>query len=113
MINSLKPNQVFVFGSNLEGYHGSGAAKQAVEQFGAEMGKGVGQQGQSYAIPTMGGELQMMRYIYDFLEYAVLRPNLEFLLTPIGTGIAGYTVEQVAPYFKSAPSNVILPKEFK
>ena len=113
MITELKENEIFVFGSNLQGHHDGGAAKQALDQFGAIYGKGVGRQGKCYAIPTMGGLIEMHQYIIDFKEYAVLRPDLTFLLTPIGTGIAGYSPEQIAPMFKNTPNNVVIPQEFK
>ncbi len=106
MIDSLAPNQIFVFGSNLAGNHAGGAAKQAFEQFGAVMGVGVGLRGQSYAIPTMGGKAQMWSYIDQFLDFSRHYPEYEFLLTPIGTGIAGYSLEEIAPLFADVPSNV-------
>lgn len=112
MITELKENEVFVFGSNLQGMHAGGAAKQALDQFGAIYGKGVGRQGQCYAIPTMGGLQEMHQYIIDFKEYALLRPDLTFLVTPIGTGIAGRKAEDIAPMFKNSPDNVVLPDEF-
>lgn len=112
MITKLKPNQIFVFGSNLQGHHDAGAAKTALEKFGAIYGKGVGAQGQSYAIPTMGGWQELYQYVQDFWAYFLYRPHKEFLLTPIGCGIAGYKPEEIAPLFRNAPSNVVLPKEF-
>lgn len=112
-ITSLKDNEIFVFGSNLQGMHAGGAAKQALDQFGAIYGKGVGRQGKCYAIPTMGSFQEMHLYTLDFIEYALLRPDLTFLLTPLGTGIAGWSVDEVKPLFKNAPDNVILPEEFK
>lgn len=113
MITSLKDNQIFVFGSNLEGHHLGGAAKQALDQFGAEMGVGVGLTGQCYAIPTMDGLDQIRLYAAQFLRVAALLPQLEFLVTRIGCGIAGYTDDEIAPHFKGVPSNVILPDEWK
>lgn len=112
MITTLLPHQIFVFGSNLQGRHDAGAAKYAVDHFGAVYGKGVGIQGQSYAIPTMEGLELMGWYIQDFLEYASLKPELTFLVTPIGTGIAGHSAKDVAQFFKEVPENVILPREF-
>jgi hypothetical protein len=118
MITELKPNQVFVFGSNLSGRHGKGAALQAVK-FGAEYGIGVGPTGQCYAIPTKGFKLEVLPleviqgYVGIFNRWAKANPHQEFLLTPIGTGLAGYSPEQIAPMFKDSPSNVILPPEFK
>ena len=109
-INSLPPNSIFVFGSNLQGCHDGGAAKTAVEKFGAIYGKGVGTQGQSYAIPTMGGLEELWQYALDFIEYAILRSDLVFYLTRIGCGIAGYSDELIAPIFANTPKNVIKPK---
>lgn len=112
MITSLKPNQVFVFGSNLAGSHGGGAARQAFEKFGAKWGVGVGPTGQSYAIPTMHGGLSAIQpYVEQFLEYAKANPDKEFLVTRIGCGIAGFTDSQMAPLFKAALAipNIALP----
>ena len=96
MITSLKENQVFVFGSNLQGHHAGGAARQAYDNFGAEWGVGVGLTGQSYAIPTMQGDIENIAlYIKQFIEFARLTPQYEYLVTPIGTGIAGYSIEEM------------------
>lgn len=119
MIISLKPNEIFVFGSNLSGWHGAGAARQAFENFGAEYHVGVGRTGQCYAIPTKDENIKTMRlvdinnYVYHFLEYARMHPQLTFLVTAIGCGLAGYKPHQIAPMFKDAPNNVVLPEEFK
>lgn len=110
MIEELPENHIFVFGSNLEGNHIGGAAKTAREKFGAINGKGVGMQGQSYAIPTMGGYKQLELYALDFIEYARLRPDMTFVLTRVGCGIAGFADSVIAPIFTDAPSNVIKPK---
>lgn len=110
----LKDNQVFVFGSNLRGNHLGGAAKDALK-FGAEMGKGVGIQGNSYAIPTMNmSNDDIVPYVNDFLEYARKHPEKEFLVTKVGCGIAGKSVADIAPMFSEAMSskNIILPKDF-
>ena len=115
MITSLKPNQVFVFGSNLAGSHGGGAARQAFEKFGAKWGVGVGPTGQSYAIPTMHGGLSAIQpYVEQFLEYAKANPDKEFLVTRIGCGIAGFRDRDIAPLFAAAVGleNVCLPKSF-
>lgn len=90
LIKSLRKNEIFVFGSNLEGHHMGGAAKQAAEQFGATWGVGVGFSGQTYAIPTMGGFDQIQDYVKQFLWNAQMFPEFTFLLTKIGCGIAGY-----------------------
>lgn len=119
MITSLKPNEVFVFGSNLAGIHGAGAARDACQKFGAIRGKGVGHYGESYAIPTKDFRIETLplwsikQFVDDFLAYARRNPQLTFLLTPIGCGLAGYSPSDIAPMFKDAPPNVILPQEFK
>ena len=98
-IRDLKPNEIFVFGSNLAGMHGGGAARVAHQRFGAVMGQGVGLQGQSYAIPTMQGGVETIRpYVDDFVKFAKDHPGLRFLVTRIGCGIAGFTDEEIAPF---------------
>jgi len=114
-ITELAANEIFVFGSNLMGRHGGGAARVAMDKFGAIWGVGVGLQGQSYAIPTMQGGVETIKpYVDQFIEFAKNRPDLKFLVTPIGCGIAGFTVEEIAPLFKAALAveNVVLPKSF-
>ena len=113
-IYSLAPNEVFVFGSNALGMHHGGAARVAYNEFGAEWGNGEGMQGQSYAIPTMEGEHNTMHAICRFTRYAKEHPELKFMVTPIGCGIAGYTPEEIAPMFKEAAAleNVYLPISF-
>ncbi len=114
-IDDLQENQVFVFGSNLAGMHGGGAARVARLRFGAVMGKGVGIQGRSYAIPTMQGGTETIRpYVNDFIAYAKEHPELTFLVTPIGCGIAGFEPEDIAPLFEKASNveNIWLPKSF-
>lgn len=109
---------VFVFGSNLAGRHGKGAALWARQNRGALYGQGAGRQGHSYAIPTKDEELQTLTlpairlYVDAFLAYAASHPREAFEVTPIGCGLAGLTPEQVAPMFARAPSNVILPDAF-
>ena len=108
-------NQIFVFGSNLAGIHGGGAARFAAIHFGAAFGEGVGRTGQCYAIPTMhGGPEAIAPYVNDFVKYAAAHPELEFLVTRIGCGIAGFDESEIAPLFKEAYkySNIVLPKEF-
>ncbi|CAN5419828.1 hypothetical protein BH09ACT9_BH09ACT9_00150 [soil metagenome] len=112
-IVSLGEHQIFVFGSNAEGHHAGGAAKVAVERFGAVWGRGEGLQGDSYAIPTMEGIESLKLAVARFLYFAASNPGLEFLVTKIGTGIAGYSVEDIAPLFVDAAPNVILPAEFE
>ena len=114
-IKTLEPNQIFVFGSNLQGLHGGGAAAAAMRNFGAIWGQGVGLQGQSYAIPTMHGGVDEIRpYVDDFIDFARQHPEFTFLVTRIGCGIAGFTDKQMAPLFIYALEmpNVILPKSF-
>lgn len=114
-ITGLEDNQVFVFGSNLEGMHGGGAAYIARTKFGARMGQGVGMQGQSYAIPTMFNSVEQIRpYVEEFIRYAEVHPEKEFLVTRIGCGIARFSDKDIAPLFKEAPGvkNIVLPKSF-
>lgn len=114
-ITELRENEVFVFGSNLDGLHGGGAAAAAVRYFGAVWGQGVGMQGQSYAIPTMQGGVETIKpYVDEFIEFARNHPELTFYVTRIGCGIAGFTDEQIAPLFKETRSlmNVIIPQSF-
>ena len=115
MISALKDNEIFVFGSNLGGMHGGGAARAAYNRFGAVWGQGVGLQGQSYAIPTMQGGVETIKpYVDEFIDFAQAHPELKFLVTRIGCGIAGFRDEQIAPLFSSALDigNIILPREF-
>ena len=112
-ITELQPNEIFVFGSNLKGMHGGGAAYIAYRKFGAIMGQGVGLQGQSYGIPTMQGGVETIRPSVDeFIAFAKDHPDLTFLVTRIGCGIAGFTDEEIAPLFVKAREveNIVLPK---
>lgn len=114
-ITELKENEIFVFGSNLQGMHGGGAARLAHEKFGAIWGQGVGLQGQSYGIPTMHGGVDAIKpYVDEFIEFAKSHPELTFLVTRIGCGIAGFRDEEIAPLFKECIEidNVILPRSF-
>lgn len=114
-ITTLKPNEIFVFGSNLEGAHGGGAAAAAMKHFGAIWGQGVGLQGRSYGIPTMHGGVEKIKpYVTSFIDFARLHPELNFLVTRIGCGIAGFRDEQIAPLFADAVvlENVWLPASF-
>jgi len=114
-INSLSANEVFVFGSNLQGHHGGGAARAAMDKFGAIWGQGVGLQGQCYAIPTMQGGVQTIApYVDEFIRYAKQHPDKFFYVTRIGCGIAGFRDEEIAPLFKMALglNNVCLPRSF-
>lgn len=114
-ITELAEDEVFVFGSNLAGMHGGGAAATAHRCFGAVWGKGVGLYGQSYAIPTMQGGVGTVKpYVDKFIEFAKSHPELRFLVTKIGCGIAGFREEQIAPLFAEAIDidNIILPHDF-
>lgn len=115
MIRNLNAQEIFVFGSNLQGLHGGGAARVAVSKFGAIMGQGVGIQGQSYAIPTMQGGVETIQpYVDEFIEFAKAHSEYKFLVTRIGCGIAGFTDSEVAPLFKEALTveNIYLPESF-
>ncbi len=114
-ITELKANEVFVFGSNLAGAHAGGAARVALDKFGAVWGQGVGLQGQSYAIPTMQGDVKTIKpYVDEFFSFAKSHTELVFLVTRIGCGIAGFKDEEIAPLFADALSidNIILPETF-
>ena len=114
-ITELKPNEIFVFGSNLGGFHGGGAARAAMQKFGAIWGQGVGLQGQSYAIPTMQGGVETIKpYVDEFIDFAKSHPELTFYVTRIGCGIAGFKDHEIAPLFAEAlqEPNIILPREF-
>lgn len=118
MQTSMSIDRVFVFGSNLAGRHGKGAALWARQHRGAIYGQGVGRQGNAYAIPTKDHQLRVLplhvirAFVGEFLDYARGRPNSSFELTPIGCGLAGYRPEQIAPMFSEASPNVILPDAF-
>lgn len=115
MITSLKKNQIFVFGSNLSGWHSGGAALQAKKNFHAKEGVGEGLTGQCYAFPTLGIGLgtRMDRGLKTSVKkfFAVVRknPEKEFLLTKVGCGIAGYPEERMKMFFRNAPQNVVKP----
>lgn len=114
-ITQLAANEVFVFGSNLQGHHYGGAARIANEKFGAIFGQGVGLQGQSYAIPTMQGGVETIRpYVDEFIEFAKQHPELIFYVTRIGCGIAGFQDSEIAPLFRGAVGmeNVAMPQSF-
>lgn len=123
-LTTLPEGHVFVFGSNTEGQHAGGAAADAVRHFGAVWGQAVGPQGQAYAIPTVdytrAGDRRVplpdiQRHVLEFLRFASEHPELTFHVTPIGCGIAGYRVEEIAPLFRTGdaePRNVVWPEEF-
>lgn len=114
-------SMIFVFGSNLKGIHGAGAAKHAAEVYGAIRGQGKGLQGNSYAIPTKPGPwgepfslTELQPHVTEFIEFAREHQELQFTVTPIGTGHAGHTCQGVAPLFREALNlrNVFLPPAF-
>ena len=111
-IENLQPGEVFVFGSNASGAHGGGAARFAYDRFGAVWGQPEGLQGQSYGIDTMSGLAVFEEQARRFLDFAAEHPELRFLVTEVGCGIAGYTPGQVAGFFAGAPGNVVLPESF-
>lgn len=111
---------VFVFGSNLRGNHGAGAALCALNHHGAVLGKGVGLHGNSYAIPTKDRNLKTLplseisKHVKKFLEFAKASTRTRrFYVTRIGCGLAGYKPEDIAPMFSGAPENCILPVDFE
>ena len=110
---------IFVFGSNLAGRHGAGAAKWALENKGAIYGQGIGMQGDSYGIPTKDEYIETLSlqrikiFVNHFMEYARNHPHMKFQLTPIGCGLAGYKPHQIGPMFVGVSDNVIVPPEFE
>lgn len=110
--------KIFVFGSNLAGRHGKGAALHAKLHCGAVTGQGEGLQGRSYGIPTKDHKLRTLplasiaTHVQRFVRFAAQNPHMEFELTPIGCGLAGYDPLQIAPLFVDAPDNVELPDSF-
>lgn len=116
-MSSTEP--VFVFGSNLAGVHGAGAAKFAVENHGAVYGQGIGLQGNSYGIPTKDRNIRTLPlsdiwpHVLQFLEFAAKHPEMRFNVTRIGCGLAGYTDKDIAPMFRGASENCILPEGWR
>lgn len=114
-IDVIGRHDIFVFGSNLSGIHAGGAARIAYERFGAQWGRGVGLQGNSYAIPTMQGGIETIKpYVDEFIAFARCHPSLTFYVTKIGCGIAGFSIAEIAPLFKCALNipNIRLPFDF-
>lgn len=113
-VSLLGEHEIFVFGSNIHGSHGGGAARYAMQRFGAVWGQGEGLQGRSYAIPTMEGLQSMTEAVGRFIHFATSHPELHFLVTRIGCGIAGYRDRDVAPLFRQCIElqNVSLPAGF-
>lgn len=119
-VQHLEDNEIFVFGSNLSGRHGLGAAKTALK-FGAVYGNPVGIQGRTYAIPTVNSQInaplsipEIKKYVDDFFLYVISHPQYTFLITEIGCGLAGLSVEEIAPLFIPflILPNVTLPSRF-
>lgn len=119
-ITTLENGQVFVSGTNLRGRHGKGAARFAKDVLKATEGIFTGLDGVCYGIPTKGFYLEILTlseikdYVDRFIEFAKSRPDLHFLVTKIGCGLAGYKPEQIAPLFSDAVTikNISLPREF-
>lgn len=114
VVRHLEENEIFVFGSNANGYHGGGAAAVAMHNFSAVWGQGEGLQGKSYAIPTMEGHEKLKDAVDRFTDFAEQHQELRFLVTAIGCGSAGYSPGEIAPLFKGCIylENVALPTEF-
>jgi hypothetical protein len=114
-----EPNTIFVFGSNELGIHGAGAARVAREQYGAVFGRGVGLYGRSYALPTVStpgvqlakGDVKV--YVDELLVFAKNHPELSFIVTRVGCGLAGFTDDDIAPMFANAPENCYLPEGWR
>ena len=118
-IDTLLPKQIFVFGSNVLGYHTGGASGTARKKFGAVWGQAEGLQGQCYAIPVDYGknirkDKEVKEAVDRFIAFAKANPDLFFLVTRVGCGIAGYHDEEMAQFFVGALDlkNVSLPKSF-
>ena len=113
------PSQIFVFGSNLAGVHGAGAARAALEHYGAIFGEGIGLVGMSYALPTKDKRIetlpvaQVQVHVANFKQFAISRPDLNFFVTRVGCGLAGFTDDQIAPMFRGCPGNCDFPVQWK
>ncbi len=119
-ITKLNTNEIFVFGSNLSGRHGKGAAKQALT-WGAKWGQASGLQGRTYGIPSKNASItrtlsvkEIKPFVDDFIQFAKENVDLIFLVTEIGCGLANLTRKEVAPLFEEAIyiENIHLPKRF-
>ncbi len=112
-------DEIFVFGSNLSGIHGAGAAKQAMNVYGAKFGEAIGITGRCYAIPTKGLNISFMTleeikpYIEDFVNFTYYYPKLKFFVTRVGCGLAGFKDEEFAILFKSCNNNCNMPEQWK
>jgi hypothetical protein len=114
----IRAKTIFVFGSNLQGRHGKGAALTAMTKYGAEPGVGEGRTGNAYAIPTKMKAIserrqlplsEIKKSVERFLKYASDNPDLTFHVTRIGCGLAGYIDAEIAPMFRGYNINVLLP----
>ena len=120
-IDGIRPyiTQIFVFGSNLAGRHGAGAAQAARLYYGAVQGIGIGPVGRSYAIPTKDEHIEVLpldivkHYIDGFVEYTKKHPELEFFVTRVGCGLAGNADSDIAPMFKGCGDNCSFAEEWK
>jgi hypothetical protein len=113
-------DEIFVFGSNLSGWHGAGAAKAARDHYGALVGVGVGFTGRSYAIPTKNYLVETMRldqiapFIQQFVHVTNSQQQLDFFITRVGCGLAGYKDDQIAPLFANCnPENCSMPEPWR
>lgn len=110
---------VFVFGSNLAGIHGAGAARTAMQQHGARWGQGIGRTGNAYAIPTKDESIRSMTlpeiapFVEKFIQYAKEHSEEQFFVTRIGCGLAGFRDLDIGPMFNGVPANCIMPKEWE
>ena len=115
----INPNTIFVFGSNLAGRHGAGAAKAAHDYYGAVYGVGEGLTGRSYALPTVDNNICMLPLVditgavARFKEFATNNPDMQFFMTRVGCVLAGYSNEIIAPMFKGCSNNVDFPQDWK
>lgn len=113
-----RKNMIFVFGSNLDGIHGAGAAKTALRERGATWAAGEGLMGTSYALPTKGHKISYMSledvklHVQRFLDHAHANPYATYMVTQVGCGLGGFTKEEIAPLFASAPANCRFDKEW-
>lgn len=116
---SPQNGEVFVFGSNLAGRHGGGAARAAYEKFGAVYGVGIGLTGNSYAIPTKDHYIETMPlneiepHVKDFIDFTKKNPNVNFFVTGIGCGLAGYSAVDIAPMFVGCGDNCSFPDNWE
>lgn len=117
MSHTFRSGEIFVFGSNLRGAHGAGAARDALS-LGAVMGEGIGRQGQTYAIPTKDWNIETLSikairpHVEVFCDYARTHWKDTFFVTALGTGLAGYTHKDIAPLFRDVPGNCRMPPEW-